>query len=95
MSVVFGVVPFIPASNIFFRVGFVIAERALFLPVIGLLIVIVTGFDALQRKLNWISNVRTFLLRLFMFTDVYFILDDAEYGDHINVGFYDANITGN
>ena len=32
MGLVFLCVPFIPASNLFFKVGFVIAERVLYIP---------------------------------------------------------------
>ncbi len=32
MGVLFLVFPFIPASNLFFRVGFVVAERVLYMP---------------------------------------------------------------
>ena len=35
------VLPFIPASNLFFRVGFVVAERVLYLPSSGYIILLV------------------------------------------------------
>ena len=37
------IVPFLPASNLFFRVGFVIAERILYLPSIGFCIIVTLG----------------------------------------------------
>ncbi|KAH7961931.1 hypothetical protein HPB52_013488 [Rhipicephalus sanguineus] len=37
------VVPFLPASNIFFRVGFVVAERVLYLPSMGFCLLVVLG----------------------------------------------------
>ena len=32
MSALFSVLPFLPATNLFYRVGFVIAERILYIP---------------------------------------------------------------
>ena len=32
LSLAFLVIPFLPASNLFFRVGFVVAERILYVP---------------------------------------------------------------
>lgn len=40
-------VPFLPATNIFFRVGFVVAERVLFIPVAGYCLVLVYGAEKL------------------------------------------------
>ncbi|XP_074657309.1 protein O-mannosyl-transferase TMTC4-like [Tubulanus polymorphus] len=45
------VIPFLPASNIFFRVGFVIAERNLFLPSIGYCMLVTIGYNALLSNL--------------------------------------------
>ena len=44
------VVPFLPASNIFFTVGFVVAERVLYLSSIGSCLITVLGFAALSKK---------------------------------------------
>ena len=44
------VVPFLPASNIFFTVGFVVAERVLYLSSIGSCLIAVLGFAALSKK---------------------------------------------
>jgi len=43
MAIVFMIVPFLPASNLFFRVGFVIAERILYLSSIGFCMLVVLG----------------------------------------------------
>lgn len=54
------VIPFIPASNLFFPVGFVIAERVLYIPSMGFCILIAYGFHILHekhhqnRKLIWL-----------------------------------------
>ena len=44
------VLPFLPASNLFFVVGFVLAERNLYLSVLGLNIFVVTGCGAILRS---------------------------------------------
>ena len=44
----FCLIPFLPASNLFFRVGFVIAERVLYLPVAGLCCLIGLGVKKLS-----------------------------------------------
>lgn len=44
------VVPFLPASNIFFTVGFVVAERVLYLSSIGSCLITVLGFAILAKK---------------------------------------------
>ncbi|KAK3099136.1 hypothetical protein FSP39_000001 [Pinctada imbricata] len=45
------VVPFLPASNIMFRVGFVIAERVLYIPSCGYCILIAWGAYVLYQRL--------------------------------------------
>ena len=62
-SLVLLIVPFIPSSNIFLRVGFVLAERVLYLPSIGLCICIPFGFVLL---LNKFKIPRIFSLSIFM-----------------------------
>lgn len=41
--------PFLPASNIFFPVGFVLAERVLYIPSMGMCLLTAMGLDALQK----------------------------------------------
>ncbi|XP_019400814.1 PREDICTED: transmembrane and TPR repeat-containing protein 3 isoform X2 [Crocodylus porosus] len=53
------VLPFIPASNLFFPVGFVVAERVLYVPSMGFCILVAHGWKRLSsksmlRKLSWI-----------------------------------------
>ena len=43
-------IPFIPASNLFFPVGFVIAERILYMPSIGYSLILAIGFKRLQSR---------------------------------------------
>ncbi|XP_037032367.1 protein O-mannosyl-transferase Tmtc3 [Bradysia coprophila] len=42
--------PFLPASNLFFPVGFVIAERVLYMPSMGYCILIAYGFELLSER---------------------------------------------
>ena len=64
MLLAFAVVPFIPSANIFFTVGFVIAERNLYISSIGFIGIVVLGIVVLfenesLRKVtgeNYIQN---------------------------------------
>jgi hypothetical protein len=42
------VIPFLPATNVFFRVGFVIAERVLYLPSAGFCLLVIVGLRQLS-----------------------------------------------
>ncbi|XP_028967197.1 protein O-mannosyl-transferase TMTC3 [Galendromus occidentalis] len=44
------VIPFIPASNLFFPVGFVVAERVLYVPSIGFCMLVANGFEKIHDK---------------------------------------------
>uniref|UniRef100_A0A8C3CIE9 dolichyl-phosphate-mannose--protein mannosyltransferase n=1 Tax=Cairina moschata TaxID=8855 RepID=A0A8C3CIE9_CAIMO len=46
----FLIIPFLPASNLFFRVGFVVAERVIYLPSIGYCILFTYGFTLLSKQ---------------------------------------------
>lgn len=46
----FIIVPFLPVSNLFFSVGFVLAERTLYLPSAGYCFLIVIGLEKLSRR---------------------------------------------
>ncbi|XP_075994462.1 protein O-mannosyl-transferase TMTC3, partial [Genypterus blacodes] len=53
------VLPFIPASNLFFPVGFVVAERVLYVPSMGFCVLVAHGFRMVShkgslRKLSWL-----------------------------------------
>uniref|UniRef100_A0A3Q3BFX1 dolichyl-phosphate-mannose--protein mannosyltransferase n=1 Tax=Kryptolebias marmoratus TaxID=37003 RepID=A0A3Q3BFX1_KRYMA len=47
VGLLFLVFPFIPATNFFFRVGFVVAERVLYMPSMGYCILVAHGFGRL------------------------------------------------
>lgn len=46
------VVPFLPASNLFLTVGFVLAERILYVPSAGYCLLIAIGYDNITRKIK-------------------------------------------
>ncbi|GIX70057.1 protein O-mannosyl-transferase TMTC3, partial [Caerostris darwini] len=46
------VLPFLPASNLFFPVGFVVAERILYIPSMGFCLLVAYGWDRLYKKLG-------------------------------------------
>ncbi|XP_077568465.1 protein O-mannosyl-transferase TMTC3 [Stigmatopora nigra] len=53
------VLPFIPASNLFFPVGFVVAERVLYVPSMGFCVLVAHGFKMVSnkgylRKMSWL-----------------------------------------
>ncbi|KAM9580178.1 protein O-mannosyl-transferase TMTC1 [Guaruba guarouba] len=62
VGLLFLVFPFIPASNLFFRVGFVVAERVLYMPSMGYCILFVHG---LRRLSTWLNKWRITVLTLF------------------------------
>ena len=42
------ILPFLPASNFFFPVGFVVAERVLYLPSLGMCLLVAVGLSSLR-----------------------------------------------
>ncbi|XP_063885771.1 protein O-mannosyl-transferase Tmtc3-like [Scylla paramamosain] len=60
MSLAFVVLPFLPATNLFFPVGFVVAERVLYMPSMGFCMLVAHGFtnllDRVQaKKYLWLA----------------------------------------
>lgn len=51
------VLPFLPASNLFFRVGFVLAERVLYLPSAGYCLLIALGVTTLASQSTLMRRV--------------------------------------
>ncbi|XP_054655852.1 protein O-mannosyl-transferase TMTC1 [Dunckerocampus dactyliophorus] len=71
MGILFLVFPFIPASNLFFRVGFVVAERVLYMPSMGYCILVVHGLNRLSSLVGrWGTAVlsASMLLLLLLFS---------------------------
>nr|KAG5702813.1 hypothetical protein BaRGS_001895 [Batillaria attramentaria] len=60
------VLPFLPASNLFFPVGFVVAERILYTPSLGFCMLVALGFDILTEYKKFLRGIlyaaMTFLL---------------------------------
>uniref|UniRef100_A0A672NRH3 dolichyl-phosphate-mannose--protein mannosyltransferase n=1 Tax=Sinocyclocheilus grahami TaxID=75366 RepID=A0A672NRH3_SINGR len=52
VGLLFLVFPFIPASNLFFRVGFVVAERVLYMPSMGYCVLVVHGLNRLYSVVS-------------------------------------------
>ncbi|XP_071455403.1 protein O-mannosyl-transferase TMTC4-like [Hetaerina americana] len=57
-------VPFLPASNLFFRVGFVVAERVLYIPSAGYCIIVVLGLCHLSSNVS--PSQRNLLLVMYV-----------------------------
>ena len=49
MAISLTIIPFVPAMGIFFRIGFIVAERVLYLPSIGHCVLVAYGVSKLQR----------------------------------------------
>lgn len=62
------VLPFIPASNLFFPVGFVVAERVLYVPSMGFCILVAHGWKKLSSKSNRLKKLSWIFLALVLFT---------------------------
>ena len=61
--------PFLPASNLFFPVGFVVAERVLYLPSMGFCMLVAYGaYKLTLMKTNWLSTVSKFGIVLLLAT---------------------------
>nr|CAH7750090.1 unnamed protein product [Callosobruchus chinensis] len=64
MGVSLILLPFLPASNIVFTVGFVIAERTLLLPSAGFCLLVVIGLKKMERR--YYDNRKIFLVMLYL-----------------------------
>lgn len=63
------IIPFVPATNLFFYVGFVIAERVLYIPSMGFCLLITVGARALYVKIQ-----KRFLKNLIFYATVTLIV---------------------
>ncbi|KAH7639783.1 transmembrane and tpr repeat-containing protein 1-like [Dermatophagoides farinae] len=57
ISIIMTIIPYLPASNLFITVGFVIAERLLYVPSIGFIFVICYGIRQLRRQYNHYGHI--------------------------------------
>lgn len=62
----FLVFPFLPASNLFFPVGFVVAERILYVPSMGFCVLVSYGMNIIANHrwvgITWFASYEMFLL---------------------------------
>ncbi|XP_054166364.1 protein O-mannosyl-transferase Tmtc3-like [Oppia nitens] len=68
------VFPFIPASNLVFPVGFVIAERTLYIPSTGYSLLMAIGIDAIENRYFNRLKIKKFLLIIYCLTIAMFCL---------------------
>nr|XP_053601301.1 protein O-mannosyl-transferase TMTC4-like isoform X2 [Plodia interpunctella] len=66
VALVLTALPFLPASNIFYPVGFVIAERILYIPSAGYCLFVAIGFNKLFKRKNMYKTA-VFLFSLLIF----------------------------
>ncbi|KAM3858807.1 protein O-mannosyl-transferase TMTC1 [Diretmus argenteus] len=68
VGILFLVFPFIPASNLFFRVGFVVAERVLYMPSMGYCILVAHGLGRLCSMVGrwWTTALSVSMLLLLL-----------------------------
>ena len=65
MAITWLILPFIPAANLFFPVGFVVAERILYLPSMGFSLIVALGF---HRFLPILIFYESFVLKIAGYT---------------------------
>lgn len=70
------VIPFLPASNIFFNVGFVLAERTLYIPSAGYCLLVVIGLQKLYNHvpvqyllLTYVALISLFFVKSWIRSD--------------------------
>lgn len=61
MSLTILIIPFIPATNLFFYVGFVVAERVLYIPSMGFCLLVALGAQVIYRNLQSYAKRRTLI----------------------------------
>ncbi|PVD28691.1 hypothetical protein C0Q70_11285 [Pomacea canaliculata] len=66
MSLSFLVLPFIPASNLFFPVGFVVAERILYTPSLGFCLLVALGFHIIIENRKCLRGLMYLLMTLLL-----------------------------
>lgn len=75
----FLVIPFLPASNLFFRVGFVVAERVLYLPSAGYCMLLTFGFGALSRHTKKKKPVAAIILGILLINALRCVIRSGEW----------------
>uniref|UniRef100_A0A8C0XSP5 dolichyl-phosphate-mannose--protein mannosyltransferase n=1 Tax=Castor canadensis TaxID=51338 RepID=A0A8C0XSP5_CASCN len=75
----FLVIPFLPASNLFFRVGFVVAERVLYLPSAGYCMLLTFGFGALSRHTKKKKLITAIVLGILLINTLRCVIRSGEW----------------
>ncbi|XP_074660010.1 protein O-mannosyl-transferase TMTC3-like isoform X2 [Tubulanus polymorphus] len=68
MCLSFMTLPFIPASNLFFPVGFVVAERILYTPSMGFTMLVALGFEIIVKKNEKLKKILWALMVILILT---------------------------
>ncbi|XP_054162010.1 protein O-mannosyl-transferase TMTC1-like isoform X2 [Oppia nitens] len=61
------IMPYIPASNLFITVGFVVAERVLYIPSIGMIILVCIGYQRITHSTHIFAKKLTPIIRSVLF----------------------------
>jgi len=72
------IIPFLPASNLFLRVGFVVAERILYIPSLGFCILVAYGINRMCQTVIS-KSFKLMLLSMFVGLIVLFSLKTVQY----------------
>ena len=90
------VFPFLPASNLFFPVGFVVAERVLYLPSMGFCLLIALGWDKLRQKSQKVAIIaKVCLLFFYCLLATKTVLRNSEWKDELSIFSSGLKITQN
>jgi len=79
------VIPFLPASNLFLRVGFVVAERVLYIPVAGYCIIFAYGLEKLNLIYPKPKLWRGFLLSILLLYSLKSFRRTSDWTDEIQL----------
>uniref|UniRef100_A0A1X7VL19 dolichyl-phosphate-mannose--protein mannosyltransferase n=1 Tax=Amphimedon queenslandica TaxID=400682 RepID=A0A1X7VL19_AMPQE len=74
LGLILMVVPFVPASNLFIRVGFVVAERILYIPSLGYCVLVVHGLKILGNTISLRYHIKSIDKILFLVIIITYIL---------------------
>ncbi|XP_059935780.1 protein O-mannosyl-transferase TMTC4 isoform X1 [Mesoplodon densirostris] len=75
----FLIIPFLPASNLFFRVGFVVAERVLYLPSAGYCMLLTFGFGVLSKHTKKKKLIAAFVLGILFINTLRCVIRSGEW----------------
>lgn len=80
-SLFMALLPFAPASNLLFPVGFVIAERVLYLPSMGYCLLVAIGFNVFKMtRRSWIAMVSITIVFVNYFRNIALFTNHCSYG---------------